>query len=243
MSERTAFEPADEGQDLGLYLRPTYYIDSDHADVVAFAEESAAGEREPVARARKLYYAVRDGFRYDPYSVELTPEGFRASRCLERGYGFCVTKATLLAAAGRALGLPARLGFADVRNHLSTKRLTEMLDGTDLFVYHGFTEFHLEGKWVKATPAFNLSLCRKFRVLPLEFDGRNDSIFHPFDADGRRHMEYVAERGSFADVPFEAIRDSFLEHYPRVYADYIDGDAGGDFEAEAEAETAIEVGD
>ena len=63
--------------------------------------------------------------------------------------------------------------------------------GTDLFVYHGYTDLCLDGKWVKATPAFNLALCTRFRVKPLEFDGRDDSIFHPFDEDDRRHMEYL----------------------------------------------------
>ena len=109
------------------------------------------------------------------------------------------------------------MGFADVKNHLTTPRLAEHMGGSDLFVYHGFTEFWLEGKWVKATPAFNLELCRKFRVMPLEFDGRHDSIFHPFDADDRRHMEYVRERGSHADVPVEEIKRVFRESYPGLY--------------------------
>jgi hypothetical protein len=70
---------------------------------------------------------------------------------------------------------------------------------------------------VKATPAFNLSLCKRFRVKPLEFDGREDSIFHPFDEDERRHMEYVRWRGEFADVPAEDIKRVFGETYPRVF--------------------------
>jgi hypothetical protein len=89
--------------------------------------------------------------------------------------------------------------------------------GSDLFVYHGYTEFLLDGKWVKATPAFNLELCRRFRVKPLEFDGASDSIFHPFDQDERRHMEYLRDRGSYADVPVEAIQQAFREAYPRFY--------------------------
>jgi hypothetical protein len=90
--------------------------------------------------------------------------------------------------------------------------------GTDLFAYHGYVELHLEGKWVKATPAFNLALCRRFRVKPLEFDGRSDSIFHPYDEDERLHMEYVRERGTFADVPTEEIQRTFRELYPKFYA-------------------------
>ena len=89
--------------------------------------------------------------------------------------------------------------------------------GTDLFVYHGYTELELDGQWVKATPAFNLSLCKRFRVKPLEFDGRADSIFHPFDEDDRRHMEYVRWRGEYADVPADDIKRVFRETYPELF--------------------------
>ena len=98
----------------------------------------------------------------------------RASAVLATGYGWCVTKAALLAAAARAAGIPARLGFADVRNHLSTERMRATM-ATDVFVWHGYTELWLQGAWRKATPAFNVELCERFGLLPLEFDGRNDS--------------------------------------------------------------------
>jgi hypothetical protein len=114
------------------------------------------------------------------------------------------------------VGVPARVGFADVKNHLTTPALHARM-GTDLFVYHGFTELWLEDRWVKATPAFNLELCRRFKVKPLEFDGREDSIFHPFDEDERRHMEYVSYRGSHADVPVAEIMRVFRELYPGLY--------------------------
>jgi transglutaminase-like putative cysteine protease len=197
------------------FLAPARYLDSDHPAVVAFAREHAKGATD-VERAVSLYYAVRDGVRYNPFLDFSRDAAFRGSACLEAGEGFCIGKAALLAACARAAGIPARVGFADVKNHLTTPRLAERM-GTDLFVYHGFTELWLEGKWVKATPAFNLDLCRKFRVKPLEFDGRNDSIFHPFDADERRHMEYLRDRGSFADVPAAEIQRVFRAAYPGLY--------------------------
>jgi hypothetical protein len=89
--------------------------------------------------------------------------------------------------------------------------------GTDLFIYHGYADLHLEGKWVKATPAFNLALCKRFRVKPLEFDGRADSIFHAFDQDERRHMEYLRDRGRYVDVPVAEIQRAFEETYPRLF--------------------------
>ena len=197
------------------FLSPGRYVDSDHPAVVEFARQHVKGSSD-VERAVSLYYAVRDGIRYNPFLDFSRDTAFQGSKCLETGEGFCIGKAALLAACARAVGIPARVGFADVKNHLTTPRLAERM-GTDLFVYHGFTELWLEGKLVKATPAFNLDLCRKFRVKPLEFDGRNDSIFHPFDADDRRHMEYLRERGSFADVPVTEIQRVFRESYPALY--------------------------
>ena len=161
------------------FLSPAAYIDSDHPAVVAFARENAKGGT-PLERAVSLYYAVRDGIRYNPFLDFSNDAAFRASQCIASGEGFCVGKAALLAACARADGIPARVGFADVKNHLTTPALRERM-GSDLFVYHGYTELFLEGKWVKATPAFNVELCRRFKVRPLDFDGREDSIFHAFD--------------------------------------------------------------
>jgi transglutaminase-like putative cysteine protease len=194
-------------------LAATPHVDSDHPEVRAFAERHALGDT-PRERAVALYYAVRDGFRYDPYRLDLRSEGMRGSAVLATGYGWCVTKAALLAAAARAAGIPARLGFADVRNHLSTERMRASMS-TDVFVWHGYTELWLEDAWRKATPAFNIELCQRFNLMPLDFDGLHDSIYHPFDLAGQRHMEYLRERGSFADVPLAQILADFRVVYPQ----------------------------
>ncbi len=197
------------------YLASARYVDSAHPAVAAFAAKFARG-RDELERSVALYYAVRDEIRYNPFLDFSDPDVFRASAVLAAGEGFCIGKAALLAAAARAAGVEARVGFADVKNHLTTPKLAETM-GSDLFIYHGYAEMRLDGKWVKATPAFNLALCQRFRVKPLEFDGRSDSIFHPFDEDERRHMEYLRERGSFADVPAQEIQDAFRDAYPRFY--------------------------
>ena len=197
------------------YLQPTRFVDSAHPKVVQFVAEHAIGANER-ERAVALYYAVRDRIRYNPFQNFTLDDTYRGSMCLERGEGWCVPKAALLAACARALGIAARVGYADVKNHLTTPALTAKM-GTDLFVFHGYTDLFLEGKWVKATPAFNLAMCTRFRVKPLEFDGREDSIFHPFDEDNRRHMEYLSFRGTYADVPADEIRRVFAETYPRYF--------------------------
>ena len=201
---------------MNQYLQPGRYIDSAHQAIQQFSKKHSLGtsERE---RAVSLYYAVRDNIRYNPFLDFTKPQAFRASSVLEAGEGFCIGKAALLAACARTAGIEARVGFADVKNHLTTPRLAETM-GSDLFVYHGYTEMRIDGRWVKATPAFNLALCTRFRVKPLEFDGREDSIFHPFDEDARRHMEYLRDRGVYADVPVEEIQRAFREAYPKFYA-------------------------
>lgn len=194
-------------------LASTHLVDSDHPGVRAFAAQHARGAT-PREQAVSLYYAVRDGIRYDPYRIDLSAEGMCASSVLSLGYGWCVTKAALLAAAARAAGIPARLGYADVRNHLSTQRMRDTMQ-TDEFIWHGYTDLWLDGAWRKATPAFNVELCDRFGLHPLDFDGVADSIYHPFDKSGARHMEYLRERGSFVEMPLAKIVEDFRVVYPR----------------------------
>jgi transglutaminase-like putative cysteine protease len=202
-------------EDPGSWRRPASFVDSDAPAIVAFARAAAGGEADPRRRAIALYYAVRDSVTYTPYCDFRSPDTYRASAVLAKGAGFCVGKAALLAAAARAEGIPARLRFADVRNHLCTPRLRTLVGG-DVFYYHGYVELELEQRWVKATPAFDLRLCERFGVLPLPFDGREDSVFQPYDRAGRRHMEYVCDRGVEADVPMAEIVTTFEREYPRL---------------------------
>ena len=213
------------------HLAATAQVDSNHPAVAAFAQQHAAGA-DATARAVALYYAVRDGFRYDPYRVDFSPDGMRASSVIALGYGWCVPKAALLAAACRAVGIPARLGYADVRNHLSTERLRQALQ-SDVYLWHGYTEIWLADAWRKATPAFNIELCDRFGLLPLEFNGRDDSIYHAYDRAGNRHMEYVFQRGTFDDMPLDEMAADFARVYPRWGAQAADD---ADFMADAARE-------
>ncbi len=199
-----------------IYLCPTRFINSDEPTIINFAHAMTQGKKMSVDRAIALFYAVRDGIRYNPYQIDLSPERFNASTVLAKGEGWCVEKALVLAAACRVLGIPARLRFATVRNHLASERLIELMK-TDLFVFHGYNELYLEGKWVKATPTFDRKLCRRFQVRPLEFDGVHDSIFHEYDQKGGRHMEYVHDYGSHADLPLEKIIAEFKVYYPHFF--------------------------
>jgi transglutaminase-like putative cysteine protease len=195
-----------------LYLTSTTIIDSDHQIIQDYARKARGESTDPIDVAVKLYLAVRDDIRYDPYSPFYLPEHYRASDVLKRGRSFCVPKASLLCALGRACGIPSRVGLADVRNHLTTKQLIEFM-GSDLFVCHGFAELYLEGNWVKATPAFNRELCEKHHVPPLEFNGREDSLFQPYNSKNQKFMEYVAFRGVYPDVPVDQIVEAWKNAY------------------------------
>lgn len=207
---------------------PTEFLDYQHPLIERWLADNVDGSRGQIEIARQLYYLVRDGWRYNPYKVSFVREHSRASHILGQKQSYCIPKAVLLAAFGRAMGIPTRLGFGDVRNHLSSPRLIEYLR-SEIFAWHGFTELYLEGRWVRATPAFDARLCAKFRVPPLEFDGQKDSLFQDFDLEGNRFMEYVSYRGVRADLPFVELFSSLAEIYPHLFAD---GMPEGDLYAE-----------
>jgi len=205
------------------WLEPTWFLDSDSAQVATFAESAVGTADGDVEVAVALFHAVRDGIRYDPYVLSRGPESYQASAVAESNANWCTPKSVLLTAAARHCGIPARLGFADVRNHLTTEKLSEKM-GTDLFIWHGYSEMLLDGEWRKASSAFNIELCERFGVKVLEFDGSADALMHPFDEEGNRHMEYVNQRGSFDDLPLEQIQADFAE----IYSDWQGSGASDD---------------
>lgn len=202
------------------WLAPTWFIDSDADPVGDFARTTVGATTDPLERAVALFHAVRDGIRYDPYVISYEREAFRASSVVGAPSNWCVPKSVLLAAAARHVGIPARLGFADVRNHLTSEKLSATM-GTDLFAWHGYAELLLPDprgavgdlRWFKLSTAFNIELCDRFGVRVLEFDGTDDALMHPFDQGGNRHMEYVRQRGSFDDLPLDRIVSDFAEIY------------------------------
>lgn len=208
--------------ELARWLEPTEFLDFEHLAVAEFAERALDGvdRDDPQSVAVALFLAVRDGIRYDPYNVDHSPDVFRASAVAVIDSDWCVPKSVLLAAAARRQGIPARLGFTDVKNHLTSAKLTESM-GTDVFYWHGYAELMLDGRWLKVSSTFNIELCDRFGVKVLDFDGTSDALMHPYDRAGNRHMEYVNQRGSFDDLPYDEIMADFERYYPNI------GDADG----------------
>lgn len=198
------------------YLGATDFFDLDHPtvrDFVASAIGDATSDRE---RAVRLFFAVRDRIRYDPYRVTYDPADYRASHVIEAGHAWCVPKAGVLAACARAVGIPSAIGLADVANHLNTEKLRQRMNGVNVFYDHGYTALYLGGRWLKAVPAFNIELCERFGVRPTDFDGEHDALYQEFDVHDRRHMEYLADHGCWSDLPLEQIKADFAIHYPHI---------------------------
>lgn len=198
------------------YLSSTAIIDSDNKITISYAMDIVGKAQEPIEQAVKLYYAVRDDIWYNPYLPFHLPQHYRASNTIQQKCGFCISKSVVLCATARVCGIPSRIGFATVRNHLASKKFIAIIGG-NLFLYHAFTEFYLGGKWIKATPTFNIELCHKHRIPPLEFNGREDSIFHAYTCNSTKFMEYVAYHGSYADVPLAEILAAWEKTYGKGY--------------------------
>lgn len=197
---------------------PFISMDFDNPIVQEFILANSDSSHSIEQQALSLYYAVRDLIRYNPYSFSFSPATFKASYVLEAGKSWCVPKAILFGACTKALGIPTKLGFADVKNHLSTANMREKMK-TDVFYWHGYTSIFLFGKWVKATPAFNIELCDKFGLKPLEFDGHSDSLYHEYDQRGQKHMEYLNDRGVYDELPLDEMFADLRLRYEDIEGD------------------------
>lgn len=180
------------------FLRSTEIIDSDSPIIKEKTEIITKNAVNTVDRAVKLFYNVRDSIKYKVFSDWPEYGDFRASNAANLKSSFCIPKSVLLVAMSRAAEIPARLHFANIRNHLLPPDLIKVI-GTDLMVYHGYAELYINGKWVKATPSFDLNLCKRHNFIPVDFNGLDDAILHQYDKKGRKHVEYVEDRGFCAD--------------------------------------------
>ena len=198
------------------YLKDTLFLDYKDSKFEAFVK-NIDYTRSKMQIALDLYLLVRDAFLYDPYHLDLTVDGLRASNVLVKKRAWCVEKASVLAACGRKFGIPTRLGYAIVKNHIGVEKLVRYLRREEI-VFHGYVEMYLDDKWVKCTPAFDQRICRISGVSPLEWDGVNDSLFQEFDK-GNKFMEYIHFYGHFSDVPIQLMNDEMKKYYPHLFED------------------------
>ena len=70
--------------ELELYLKPTYYLDFDNPFLKEYALKLVEGISDPIEKAKIVYFAVRDKWRYNPYNINLSPEVMKASSVFGR---------------------------------------------------------------------------------------------------------------------------------------------------------------
>ncbi len=140
-----------------VFLRATGFIDSENDEIRRVAREICEGASTPEQRAVRLFTFVRDEIRYNAYMISTHPEDFKASTTLGRQQGYCVQKAILFAALGRASGIPTRLVFAKIRNHRLSGRLMREI-GTNMLPAHGYNQLYVGERWVSVTPSFERAL-------------------------------------------------------------------------------------
>ena len=227
------WSPDDAPDDRALRATKSFDLQNPHIQKVIreVTQPSQSDEEKAIA----LFNFVRDEIRYDPYRVGLDPALFVGSDPILAGHAYCVPKAITWVTLLRACGIPALLGFADVTNHLSSPKLLENLRST-IFAHHGYGVVWLHGRWIKATPTFNRTLCAKAGIRVLDFNGVDDAIFHPFDAAGHRHMEYLKDDGWRWDFDLQELDDAYREHSPHWYDGTVPAltAQGVDFEREVE---------
>ena len=195
------------------YLNSTYFFNYEHPGVKLFVEKNTSRTQTPTENAIQLFYAVRDGWQYKAEKIFFHKKDWQTSSILKRESGHCMDKANVLIAAFRLIGLPARLHLVKVRNHIAAERVMEKFQ-TDELTPHAFAEVYLRQKWIAVTPTFNQALCEKLDVEPLDWDGASNALFQQFSRSGHQFMEYLADYGHFADLPFDFVFQNMYDHYP-----------------------------
>lgn len=203
--------------DFTIYLSPTYFLDHESPEVQELLKTLNLDGLSKTEQTKRLYLKVRDSWLYDPYNLSFTKENYRASNLIKKKGGHCIEKSVILITCLRALDIPARLHLGKVKNHIGVERLIEKF-GTNELTPHGMASVYLNGEWLKLSPAFNISLCERFNVPPLDFDGENSSFLQKYNSDGHLFMEYLDDYGHFSDVPLDFIINNVKEHYGDIFS-------------------------
>ncbi|HAR94949.1 MAG TPA: hypothetical protein DCR97_03150 [Deltaproteobacteria bacterium] len=187
------------------FLTATFFIDCDHPAIKDKSMQLIADIEGAKEKSIRLFYFVRDEIRYNIFTPRPTDAEFKASHVLAIREGYCAQKGVLLVALARTAGIPARLRFAEIKAHLTPKEMVEKR-GSNIFPWHCLTELYINERWVKVTPTYDLHYCEKLGVPTVDFDGENDAMLPSHATDGRLHVEYLLDRGSYGDLPLEEIR-------------------------------------
>lgn len=205
--------------DLDQYLEPTEFLDFQRERVRNKAHEITDGLNSDKNKVIALFYWTRDNIKYNMYTYNpKIKANLKASVTLRRKNGFCMSKAVLLSALARAVGIPARIRMVDIINHKINPKIIDLM-GTNVFHCHGISEILLNGNWLKLTPVFDKITALKAGFVPLiEFDGNKDALFESHDKEGNAFVEYVEDYGTYSELPIDQINEIFTNAYPGMFA-------------------------
>jgi len=203
--------PDDRTLDPRRCLGATPFIEAEAPAIREAAQACLDCAMTEPERAAALFRFVRDEIAYE-FLAKLDAEEYRASRVLAARRGFCVQKAVLLCALGRAAGIPTTLVLSDLRDRTLPDRFLRAM-GTDTMFHHGLNAFYLEGRWLLADASLSPDVVRRKSYRPVEFDGTQDALSAPTTIDGVPHADYLRFHGLFADLPFEQTMQAFMHAY------------------------------
>jgi hypothetical protein len=130
--------------DLEPYLQASSDLNFKDPVVADLARKAAGGEKDPSKLADRLTDFVHEYVQSKNLSV-----GFAtASEVARSREGDCTEHGVLLAALGRAVGIPSRIVTGIVYTD-------EFAGEQNVFVGHLWTQFWLDGEWVDVDAAFN----------------------------------------------------------------------------------------
>lgn len=127
------------------HLRATALLDYGDENIQSLIERRGWRALDPYERVGAAYAFVRDEIDFGYNETDSLP----ASRVLADGYGQCNTKATLLLALLRALGIPSRLHGATIHKRLQKGVVTGLfylIAPTSIF--HTWVEVSIEDRWI-----------------------------------------------------------------------------------------------
>jgi len=199
-------------ENLEIYLRPTFTIDCDHEYVVERARDLTRTCTSDSEKAIKLFYFVRDSIKFNIYMISAFEEDHKASRVLQWGEAYCIQKAILLTALGRAAGIPSRLIFARIRNHQLPPEILEWKKD-NIFNWHGYNQFYINDRWISVAATFDRRLCDKVGLPVVEFDGLTDALLPKRDLRGEPFIDYIETLGQYPDFPIEGIRKEVSKYF------------------------------
>jgi len=192
-------------------LAPTETIDSRHPSIVACAMYLGLPGLSPRERATRIFEFVRDKIDY-VFMPSLEHREYVASRVLQAGRGFCVQKAILLCALGRAAEIPTALVLSDLHDATLPAGLANAL-GTRTLNHHGLNALELDGRWLLADASLPRALCERRGHRTVRFDGSADALIAPTDLAGKPHAVYERIHGAYADFPWEQMLRAFWAAY------------------------------